>query len=71
MEFVEGSHREGIRIDGHPVAAVTATTTTPNSIHKMSAEKKMTRFLSTVDSFLGYQPEGKVAEALIVMKASP
>ena len=41
-----------------PVAAVTATTTTPNSIHKMSAEKKkkMTRFLSTVDSFLGAAP---------------
>ena len=38
-----------------PVAAVTATTTTPNSIHKMST-KKMTRFLSTVDSFLGAAP---------------
>ena len=52
LEFVEDS-RDG----GRPVAAVTATTTTPNSIHKMSAEKKMTRFLSTVDSFLGAQPE--------------
>ena len=54
LEFVEDS-RDGGR--GRPVAAVTATTTTPNSIHKMSAEKKMTRFLSTVDSFLGAQPE--------------
>ena len=54
LEFVEGC-RDG----GRPVAAVTATTTTPNSIHKMSAEeekKKMTRFLSTVDSFLGALP---------------
>ena len=55
LEFVEDS-RDG----GRPVAAVTATTTTPNSIHKMSAEekkKKMTRFLSTVDSFLGALPQ--------------
>ena len=48
-----------------PVAAVTATTTTPNSIHKMSAEekkKKMTRFLSTVDSFLGALPSMREGE---------
>ena len=45
----------GAGLSCRPVAAVTATTTTPNSIHKMSEteeEEKMTRFLSTVDSFL-------------------
>ena len=60
LEFVEDS------LDGgRPVAAVTATTTTPNSIHKMSAEeekKKMTRFLSTVDSFLGALPSMREGE---------
>ena len=62
LEFVEDS-RDGGR--GRPVAAVTATTTTPNSIHKMSAEeekKKMTRFLSTVDSFLGALPSMREGE---------
>ena len=51
IQFVDG----GAGLSCHPVAAVTATTTTPNSIHKMSEteeEEKMTRFLSTVDSFL-------------------
>ena len=55
IQFVDG----GAGLSCHPVAAVTATTTTPNSIHKMSEteeEEKMTRFLSTVDSFLGAAP---------------
>ena len=52
IQFVDG---RGGFLSCRPVAAVTATTTTPNSIHKMSEteeEEKMTRFLSTVDSFL-------------------
>ena len=67
----------GIDFGCRPVAAVAATTTTPNSIHKMSEteeEEKMTRFLSTVDSFLNSsrrrERKREVAEAGFVRMAS-